>query len=287
MTRRGIWYFLNMRQKERRHSEQKKRRHSQQENRRHPDPELAEEEQSPYLSFSPAQLLIAFIVTGLLTGIAGCRTDAASKASSDFDKSTGSPAARPSPPQRQVTDDRPLIVCFGDSLTAGYGADEGETYPDDLQKDLNNDGFRYRVVNAGVSGNTTKDGVDRLAGVIAMHPAIVVLEFGGNDGLRGFKVQTTRDNLSQMIARLKISGAKVVVAGITLPPDYGPDYVKNFTATYPTLARKYNVPVIPFILHDVYGVEGMMQPDGIHATDRGNEIVAQNVLSVVVPLLHK
>jgi acyl-CoA thioesterase-1 len=143
------------------------------------------------------------------------------------------------------------------------------------------------VVNAGVSGNTTKDGVDRLASVVAMRPAVVVLEFGGNDGLRGFKVETTRDNLSQMIRRLKISGAKVVVAGITLPPDYGPDYVKEFTASYPILARKFDVPVIPFILRDVYGVAGMMQADGMHATDKGNEVVAQNVLAAVVPLLKK
>jgi acyl-CoA thioesterase-1 len=233
-------------------------------------------------------MLVGFIVAGLITGLGGCRTDAASKASSDFDKSTGSPVDdTPVETPHQVKDDRPLIVCFGDSLTAGYGADEGESYPDFLQKDLDKDGFRYRVVNAGVSGNTTKDGVDRLASVIAMKPSIVVLEFGGNDGLRGLKVETTRDNLSQMIARLKVSGTKVIVAGITLPPDYGPDYVKNFTATYPTLARKYNVPVIPFILQDVYGVDGMMQADGIHATDKGNEIVAQNVLSVIVPLLHK
>ncbi len=174
-----------------------------------------------------------------------------------------------------VKDDRPLIVCFGDSLTAGYGADEGESYPDYLQKDLNKDGYRYRVVNEGVSGNTTKDGVDRLAGVVAMKPAVVVLEFGGNDGLRGFKVGTTRDNLSEMIARLKVSGVKVLVAGITLPPDYGPDYVKEFTGNYPALGKKFDVPVIPFILQDVYGVQGMMQADGIHATDKGNEVVAQ------------
>ncbi len=200
---------------------------------------------------------------------------------------TGVPVVKPAASPQQVTDNRPLIVCFGDSLTAGYGADEGESYPDYLQKDLDKDGFRYRVVNAGVSGNTTKDGVDRLASVVAMKPAIVVLEFGGNDGLRGFKVETTRDNLSQMIGRLKVSGAKVIVAGITLPPDYGPDYVKNFTASYPILAKKFDVPVIPFILRDVYGVDGMMQPDGIHATDKGNEVVAQNVLSAVVPLLKK
>ena len=91
-------------------------------------------------------------------------------------------------------------MCFGDSLTAGYGADEGQSYPDFLQKDLDAEGFHYRVVNEGISGNTTKDGIDRLPGILAMKPAVVVLEFGGNDGLRGLKVQTTRTNLDTMIA---------------------------------------------------------------------------------------
>ena len=186
-----------------------------------------------------------------------------------------------------LKDNRPLIVCFGDSLTAGYGAEEGESYPDFLQKDLNQDGFRYRVVNQGESGDTTKDGVDRLPGVIAMKPAIVVVEFGGNDGLRGVKVETTRENLSRIVTRLKLSGAKVVIAGITLPSNYGADYVRQFTANYPTLGKRFDVPVIPFILQDVYGVDGMMQADGIHATEKGNEIVAQNVLSAILPLIKK
>ena len=185
------------------------------------------------------------------------------------------------------TDNRPLVVCFGDSLTAGYGADDGKSYPDFLQKDLDADGYHYRVVNEGVSGNTTKDGVDRLSDVEAMKAAVVVLEFGGNDGLRGFKVQTTRTNLSHMIEGLQAAGEKVVLAGITLPPDYGPDYVTAFTANYPTLAKKYDVPVLPFILKDVYGVPGMMQGDNIHATNRGNEIVARNVLPLVESLLKK
>ncbi len=189
--------------------------------------------------------------------------------------------------QARPLDARPLIVCFGDSLTAGYGADDGQSYPDFLQKALDAQGYRYRVVNEGISGNTTKDGVDRLAQVIAMKPDVVVLEFGGNDGLRGLKVQTTRTNLSTMIAGLKKSGAKVVLAGITLPPDYGADYVNSFTASYPTLAKQFNVPVLPFLLKDVYGVPGMMQADNTHATDRGNEMVAWNVLPLVEPLLKK
>ncbi len=195
----------------------------------------------------------------------------------------GEPAA----PVNGPKDDRPLVICFGDSLTAGYGADDGQSYPDYLQKALDRDGYKYRVVNEGISGNTTKDGVDRLSEVIDMHPAVVVLEFGGNDGLRGLKVQTTRTNLATMINGLQNAGVKVVLAGITLPPDYGPDYVNSFTSNYPTLAKKYNTPVLPFILKDVYGVAGLMQGDNIHATDKGNEVVAHNVLPLVEPLLKK
>ena len=182
---------------------------------------------------------------------------------------------------------RPVIVCFGDSLTAGYGADDGQSYPDFLQKDLDRDGYRYRVVNEGISGNTTKDGVDRLQTVLALKPEVVVLEFGGNDGLRGLKVATTRQNLSTMITALKGAGIKVVLAGITLPPDYGADYVNTFTATYPQLGQKFGVPVLPFLLKDVYGVDGLMQADNIHATDKGNEVVARNVLPLVEAVLRK
>ena len=184
-------------------------------------------------------------------------------------------------------DARPLVVCFGDSLTAGYGADEGQSYPDFLQADLDRDGFHYRVVNEGISGNTTKDGLDRLSEVVAMKPAVVVLEFGGNDGLRGMKVESTRTNLSAMIVALQEVGAKVVLGGMTLPPDYGADYVNRFTAIYPALAKKYKVPLIPFFLQDVYGRAGMIQADGIHATDKGNEGVARTVLPLVEPLLKR
>jgi len=240
------------------------------------------------------KFLSIFILAGIGAGIFGCKADAGSRAASEMDKSVSAaprqPGEAPSPATVEPPyvakadtgpDMRPVVVCFGDSLTAGYGSDEGQSYPDFLQKDLENDGFHYRVVNEGVSGNTTKDGVDRVAGVVRMKPALVVLEFGGNDGLRGFKVETTRTNLSTMIMALKKSGAKVVIAGMTLPPDYGPDYVKAFTASYPVLGRKYDLPVIPFLLKDAYGVDGMIQADGIHATDRGNEVVARNVAPLV------
>jgi acyl-CoA thioesterase-1 len=237
-------------------------------------------------------ILSCFILAGLAAGLTGCKVDSASHASSELDKQTSSAPATPRETPSTTSapaapDTRPLVVCFGDSLTAGLGADEGQTYPDFLQRDLDRDGFHYRVVNEGISGNTTKDGVDRLAQVVALKPAVVVVEFGGNDGLRGLKVQTTRANLATMISALQKTGAKIVIAGMTLPPDYGPDYVNAFTGNYPALGRKFSAPVIPFLLKNIEGVPGMVQADGIHATDQGNEVVAKDVAAMVEPLLRR
>jgi acyl-CoA thioesterase-1 len=184
-------------------------------------------------------------------------------------------------------DIRPIILCFGDSLTAGYGADFGQSYPDDLQRLLDAQGYHYHVVNAGISGNTTKDGLDRIHLVLGRHPQIVVVEFGGNDGLRGLPIEQTQANLSSIIAQLQHSGAKVVLAGITLPPDYGPDYIKKFDAMYPALAKQYHIRFLPFLLKDVYGIPGDMQDDATHATAQGNKQVAINVEALLKPLLKK
>lgn len=182
---------------------------------------------------------------------------------------------------------RPLIACFGDSLTAGHGVTTGQTYPDYLQHDLDSRGYAYRVVNKGIDGNTTKDGVDRLKDVLSLHPQIVVVEFGGNDGLRGLPISVTRQNLDLIVSTLLKAGTKVVLAGITLPPNYGPDYIQQFNETYAMLARKYKLPLIPFLLKNVYGTPGSMQADGIHATEKGNQQVALNVLQALTPLLKK
>ena len=123
------------------------------------------------------------------------------------------------------------------------------------------------------------------AAVLALHPAIVVVEFGGNDGLRGLRIEDTRSNLDAILSKLKASGTKIALAGITLPPDYGPDYIQQFQATYSLLARKYSVPLLPFLLQGVFGVEGMMQADRTHATAQGNAVVAENVLHLVTPLI--
>lgn len=188
--------------------------------------------------------------------------------------------AKPHPPT-------PVIVCFGDSLTAGYGTAAGHSYPDYLQQLLDSRGYHYRVLNMGISGNTTKDGVDRLNNVIAAHPSIAVVEFGGNDGLRGLPITATRANLDQIIAALQHAGIKVALAGITLPPDYGHDYIQAINQTYVLAAKKFNVPLLPFILAHVYTVPGAMQADGIHGTAKGNELIAENVLGLLKPLLRK
>lgn len=241
---------------------------------------------------------IVVIVTAFLVTLSGCKPDKASRESSAID-SKPSNAAVPdasaptadtssvSPAKPEDSDGRPVIVCFGDSLTAGYGTEAGQTYPDYLQANLDAAGYKYHVVNAGISGNTTKDGVERVNAIVAMKPSIVVVEFGGNDGLRGLRIEDTRANLDKIVASLKSSGTQVVLAGITLPPDYGQDYIRQFNETYVLLAKKFHVPMLPFLLHGVFGVDGMMQRDRTHATADGNKVVAKNVLSLIEPLLKK
>jgi acyl-CoA thioesterase-1 len=229
--------------------------------------------------------ILAVVALSLL----GCPADTTSKHAESLGSSQPIPEFHPSPTSNATTelDKRPLVVCFGDSLTAGYGTDLGQSYPDYLQKDLDAKGYNYRIVNEGISGNTTKDGVERLDSILALKPVVVVVEFGGNDGLRGLRIEDSRANLDKIVGALKTSGTKVVLAGITLPPDYGPDYIKQFNATYAMLTTKYQVPLLPFLLNGVFGVDGMMQADKTHATSKGNEVVARNILPLIVPFLKK
>jgi acyl-CoA thioesterase I len=201
-------------------------------------------------------------------------------------KPAAPPPSKPvteAPPQKP--DARRVIVAFGDSLTAGFGAEPGNSYPDYLQKELDQRGLAWRVVNAGVSGDTTTDGVNRIDDVLAYQPAIVILEFGGNDGLRGLPLETTRANLDEMIARLRNGGARVVLAGMTLPPNYGPDYIQPFEKIYQDLATKHHVMRIPFLLAGVAGDARWMQRDGLHPTAEGNALVAKTVFKTLAPML--
>ena len=195
-------------------------------------------------------------------------------------------AAQPAP-TRAETDHRPVIVAFGDSLSAGFGVDPGYSYPDYLQKEIDRRGYKYRVVNAGISGDTTTDGLERIQTVLALKPVIVILEFGGNDGLRGVPVESSRANLEQMVLVLQKAGVQIVLAGMTLPPNYGPEYIRAFQAIYQDLAKKYKLPLIPFLLEGVGGHAGLMQRDGIHPNAEGSRIVAGNVMQVLEPLLKK
>jgi acyl-CoA thioesterase-1 len=236
--------------------------------------------------------LLAILAALLAPTLTGCKTNNPEKPAESIDSAkttppTESPAPEPAPQPTPANDHRPVIVCFGDSLTEGHGAEYGKSYPDYLQSDLDARGYHYRVVNEGISGNTTKDGVERLNDVIALKPAVVVVEFGGNDGLRGLRIEDSRANLDKIVATLKASGTKVALAGITLPPDYGPDYIQQFNQTYALIAKKYNVPLLPFLLQGVFGVDGMMQRDNTHATAAGNKIVASNVVPLILPLLKK
>jgi acyl-CoA thioesterase-1 len=182
-------------------------------------------------------------------------------------------------------DTRPVIVAFGDSLSAGYGADPGKSFPDFLQKDLDAAGLHWRVVNAGVSGDTTTDGVSRLSEVLAYKPRVTIVEFGGNDGLRGLPIATTRANLEQIVETLESAGSRVLLAGMTLPPNYGPDYIKSFEQIYVDLAAKYKLTRIPFLLDGVAIHPELMQRDRIHPTAQGNEMVAKTVMRYLRPLL--
>jgi len=201
-----------------------------------------------------------------------------------------SPAPRPgSEPKAhpQPADARPLIVAFGDSLTAGFNVDPGESYPDYLQQMLDAHGYRYRVVNAGISGDTTGGGLDRVDSILAMKPVLAILALGGNDGLRGLPLERTRANLDAIVDKLAAAGVVTVSAGITLPRNYGPDYIAGFEKIYRDLAERRRLPFIPFLLEGVAGVPGLMQGDGIHPTAEGNRRVAESVFKTIQPLLDR
>jgi acyl-CoA thioesterase-1 len=198
--------------------------------------------------------------------------------------SKSTPAAAPAPPPA-AADTRRAIVCFGDSITAGFGLDAGQSFPDLLQQDLDRRALRYRVVNLGVSGDTTQDGLARLPMALAEKPAIVLLELGGNDGLRGIPLSITQANLARMIEAFQSAGAPIVLAGMSLPPNYGPAFIQKFEALYKSLAAKYQVTLIPFLLEGVGAHDEFMQRDGLHPNAAGARKVEALVMQTLAPLL--
>ena len=180
---------------------------------------------------------------------------------------------------------RPAIVALGDSLTAGQGVDPDSNYPSLLQRKVDKEGYAYKVLNYGVSGDTSGQGLNRLDAIIELRPAIVIVELGANDGLRGIPADVTKQNLAAIIERLQGAGAAVVLAGMRVPPNYGPQYTVAFRDIFRDLAKKYHTPLVPFFLEGVGGIAALNQDDGVHPTAEGYQIIAGNVWNVLRPLL--
>jgi len=178
-----------------------------------------------------------------------------------------------------------VIVALGDSLTAGLGVAPEEAYPALLEAKLRREGFDYRVVNAGVSGDTSAGGLRRLDWALRLKPDVVIVALGANDGLRGQPPAALRDNLTRIVERARTAGSRVLLAGMRVPPNYGDDYSRAFAAVYPTVARATGVPLAPFLLDGVAGDPRLNQPDGIHPTAEGQRVIAERIWPYLKPLL--
>ncbi len=207
-------------------------------------------------------------------------------------RASTSPPPSSNPPRegagpRPISAERPSIVAFGDSLTAGLGVSPDQSYPARLQRTLDAVGYAYRVVNAGVSGETTAGGARRVSWVLKNKPAIVILELGGNDGLRGLSLSETQANLERIIQKLQQASVTVVLAGMKIPPNYGQDYTDGFEALYQAVAKKYHLTLIPFFLDGVAGSSSLNQADGIHPTGEGYRLIVERIFPVLEPLLER
>ena len=180
-----------------------------------------------------------------------------------------------------------VIVALGDSLTAGLGVGVEEAYPALLEARLRREGFDYRVVNAGVSGDTSAGGLRRLDWALKLKPQVLIVALGANDGLRGQPPATLRANLTQIVERARAAGARVLLAGMRVPPNYGDEYARAFAAVYASVARATGVPLAPFLLDGVAGDPRLNQADGIHPTAEGQRVIAEHLWPHLRPLLAK
>lgn len=179
------------------------------------------------------------------------------------------------------------ILFFGDSLTAGYGLEPGDAFPALIQERLDSLGLPYQVVNAGLSGETTASGKNRLAWVLDPEVSLVVLELGANDGLRGIPLEETKGNLQAMVDMVqeKLPQATLVLVGMQIPPNMGPQYSSGFKEIFPELAEREGIHLVPFLLEGVAGIPRLNQRDGIHPTEEGQRVLAENVWEVLQGLL--
>jgi acyl-CoA thioesterase-1 len=222
----------------------------------------------------------AALSVALLVAAAGCgpreqRPEAVQERASVAEAQPATPAVR----------DRPGVVILGDSLTAGLGLPRDEAYPTLLQRRLDEEGFDYDVVNAGVSGDTSAGGLSRLDWALEGDVRVLLVALGGNDALRGLPIAELKSNLSAIIERAQQRGVKVLLAGMEAPPNFGQAYTVSFRQVYADLAKQYNIPLVPFLLEGVAGLESMNQRDGIHPTAEGARKVADNIWPVLRPML--
>jgi acyl-CoA thioesterase I len=180
-----------------------------------------------------------------------------------------------------------VIVCMGDSLTAGYGVDEDQAYPALLETRLRDDGNAYRVINAGVSGETSSGALARVDWMLTLDPDIVILETGANDGLRGVDPALTRRNIEAIVAKLQARNIIVVLAGMQMVRNLGPDFTRAFGSIYPDIARDANLILIPFFLEGVAGQPDLNQPDGIHPTADGYRIILNHIHPYIVQAIDR
>lgn len=179
------------------------------------------------------------------------------------------------------------ILFFGNSLTAGYGIDPSEAFPALIQKKIDSLNLNYKVINAGVSGETTAGGNGRIDWILKQQIDIFVLELGANDGLRGIPILETKSNLQSMIDKVKAANpnVKIVLAGMQIPPNMGQQYTSQFRTVYPELAQENNISLIPFILEGVGGEANLNQEDGIHPTEEGHKLITENIWNVIKDVL--
>jgi len=182
----------------------------------------------------------------------------------------------------------PAIVILGDSLSAAYGMEINQSWPSLLQQRLTENGYAYRVFNSSIAGDTTQGGAARLPRLLDRNqPDIVILELGGNDGLRGLPIEVTGKNLSTMIEQSQSAGASVILSEMRIPPNYGRTYTEKFNTMYTTLAQQYGVSLLPFLLDDIALEPGLMQADGIHPTARAQPLILDKVWLQLEPLLNQ
>jgi acyl-CoA thioesterase-1 len=228
--------------------------------------------------------LVATIACGSDEATSGRRTEDRPASISSSSSLANEPAPRA--PGRDVAD-APRIVVLGDSLTAGLGLAPQEAYPALLQQRLRQRGFDHRVVNAGISGDTSAGGLSRLDLALEGDVRILVVALGGNDALRGLPVTQLRDNLARIIERAQARDVSVVLAGMEAPPNWGAQYTSAFRNVYRALAEEYGVALVPFLLEGVAGVEHLNQRDGIHPTAEGDRVIAETIWSVLGPIVEQ